>query len=289
MKTNVFLNRYKSWGNDISPDKVIVKPALRVNTLKISENELVKRLKANGVKLEKISWLKNAYFYTSKFALSSTPEYLQGYYYLQDAASQIPAMVLDPKPGEIVLDMAAAPGGKTTQLSELMKNSGVIIALDVRNDRLSSLKNNIERMGCKNIIVYNKDANYANDLNIKFDKVLLDAPCSGNFCIDKDWFAKRRTEDFNEKAFIQRKLLKSGVSVLKNGGIIVYSTCSLEKEENEKVIEWAISNLGVELIEMTLDIGDSGLEDTVSMTRRLWPNKTMTQGFFVAKMIKVVE
>lgn len=289
MKTNVFLNRYKAWGNEIDPDKVIVKPSLRVNTLKISENELVKRLKEKGVKLEKIKWLKNAYFYTSKFALASTPEYLQGYYYLQDAASQIPAMVLNPKPGERVLDMAAAPGGKTTQMSELMKNTGVIVALDVKNDRLSSLKNNIERMGCKNIIVYNKDANYASDLNMKFDKVLLDAPCSGNFCIDKDWFSKRRIEDFNEKAFIQRKLLSSGVRVLKKGGEIVYSTCSLEKEENEKVIEWAISNLGVELIEMTLDIGNAGLEEKVSVTRRLWPNKTMTQGFFVAKMAKIVE
>lgn len=286
MKTNVFLNRYKAWGNEIDPSKIIVKPALRVNTLKINEEELVKRLKNNGVKLEKVPWLKNAYFYKSKFALSSTPEYLQGYYYLQDAASQIPVMVLDPKPGETVLDMAAAPGGKTTQMSQMMKNEGVIIALDIKSDRLKSLENNIERMGCKNIIVYNKDANYASDLNMKFDKVLLDAPCSGNFCIDSEWFSKRKIEDFNEKAFIQRKILQSGVRVLKTGGTIVYSTCSLEKEENEKVIDWAISTLGVELIEMKLDIGDAGLEETTSITRRLWPNKTMTQGFFVAKMMK---
>jgi tRNA (cytosine40_48-C5)-methyltransferase len=286
MKTNVFLNRYKSWGNEIDPSKIIVKPALRVNTLKISEEDLVKRLKDKGVKLSKVTWLKNAYFYTSKFALSSTPEHLQGYYYLQDAASQIPAMVLDPKPGELVLDMAAAPGGKTTQMSAMMKNEGVIIALDIKSDRLKSLENNIERMGCKNIVVYNKDANYASDINVKFDKVLLDAPCSGNFCIDKDWFIKRKIEDFNEKAFIQRKLLQSGVRVLKTGGTLVYSTCSLEKEENEKVMEWAVSNLGVELIEMKLDIGDEGLEENASITRRLWPNKTMTQGFYVAKMIK---
>ncbi len=286
MKTNVFLKRYKEWGNDFDPANVKVKPALRVNTLKITEEELVKRLKAKGVRLQKVSWLKNAYFYLSDFALASTPEYLQGYFYLQDAASQIPAMILDPKPGETVLDMAAAPGGKTTQLSMLMNNTGIIVALDVKTDRLTSLKNNIERMGCSNIIVYNKDANYASDLNMQFDKVLLDAPCSGNFCIDKDWFNKRKVEDFNEKAFIQQKLLRSGVRVLKKGGTLVYSTCSLEKEEDEKVIEWAVSNLDVELIDFKLDIGDAGLEETTSITRRLWPNKTMTQGFYVAKMIK---
>jgi NOL1/NOP2/sun family putative RNA methylase len=287
MKTNIFLKRYKEWGNEFDPANVKVKPALRVNTLKITEEELVKKLKGKGVKLSKVSWLKNAYFYTSDFALASTPEYLQGYFYLQDAASQIPAMVLDPKPGETVLDMAAAPGGKTTQLSMLMKNKGVIVALDVKSDRLSSLKNNIERMGCDNVIVYNKDANYANDLNMQFDKVLLDAPCSGNFCIDKDWFSKRKVEDFNEKAFIQRKLLQSGVRVLKQVGTIVYSTCSLEKEENEDVIDWAVSTLDVELIDFKLDIGKAGLTETTSITRRLWPNISMTQGFFVAKMIKI--
>ncbi len=286
MKPNIFLNRYKSWGNEIDPSKVKVKPALRVNTLKITEQELVRRLKSNGVKLEKIPWLKEGYFYEAKFSLASTPEYLQGYFYLQDAASQLPAIALDPKPGEKVLDMAAAPGGKTIQMSAMMKNQGFIAALDVKRERIQSMQHNIERMGCKNVAVYNKDAFYADDLGMKFDKVLLDAPCSGNFCIDKDWFSKRSVSDFNEKAFIQRRLIESGVRVLKNRGTIVYSTCSLEKEENEDVISWAIANLDVELIEMNFDIGSPGLEETTSITRRLWPNKTMTQGFFVAKMIK---
>lgn len=195
-------------------------------------------------------------------------------------------MILDPKPGEKVLDMAAAPGGKTTQISAMMKNKGLVVALDVKRERIISLKNNIERMGCKNVVVYNKDALYADDLNMKFDKVLLDAPCSGNFCIDKDWFSKRNVDDFDQKAFIQKQLLKSGVRALKKDGIIVYSTCSLEKEENETVVEWALANLGVELIEVKLGVGDPGLTDSTSITRRLWPNKTMTQGFYVAKMAK---
>lgn len=289
MKKNIFLDRYKVWGEDVDPSKIIVKQALRVNTLKISEDELVKRLKSNGVKLEKIPYLQNAYFYESKFALSSTPEYLQGYFYIQDAASQIPAMVLNPKPGELVLDMCAAPGGKTVQMCDMMKNTGTIIALDIKRERILSMNNNLERLGCKNVLVYNKNAQYCSDFNLKFDKVLLDAPCSGNFCIDNEWFKKRSLNDFNEKAFIQKQLIASGVRVLNEGGVLVYSTCSLEKEENEDVVEWAMHELGVELIELNLGVGSEGLTDGARITRRLWPNHTMTQGFFVAKLMKTPE
>lgn len=283
---NIFLKRYNDWGHVVNPSKVKVRQAIRINTLKISETKLVKILKAKGITLEKIPYIENAYFYESKFSLASSPEYLFGYFYIQDAASQLPVKVLNPKPGELVLDMCAAPGGKTTQMSSLMKNEGTIIALDIRNDRLSSLRNNLERLGCKNIMVYNKDAEYAEDLGLKFDKILLDAPCSGNFCIDDGWFSKRNLSDFNEKAFIQKRLLKTGVRCLKDGGILVYSTCSLEKEENEEVIDWALNELGVELIDLNLGIGEPGLIDTCCITRRLWPNSTNTQGFFVAAMIK---
>lgn len=284
-----FLKRYKDWGEEVDPSTVKIRQALRVNTLKISESKLVKLLKGKGVKLEKIPYLDNAYFFESTFSLASSPEYLFGYFYIQDAASQLSVKALDPKPGELVLDMCAAPGGKTTQISAMMENSGTVIALDVKTERINSLKNNLERLDCKNVLVYNKDAEYASDLGMKFDKILLDAPCSGNFCIDQDWFSKRKVSDFNEKAFIQKRLLQSGVRCLKPGGILVYSTCSLEKEENEDVIEWAMHELGVELIDLNLGIGEPGLSDTTNITRRLWPNKTSTQGFFVAKLLKEME
>lgn len=239
--------------------------------------------------LKKIPFVDDGYFYESdesKFALSSTPEYLQGYFYIQDAASQISVKILNPKPSDVILDMAASPGGKTTQVAAAMQNKGIIVALDVKSDRIKNLKNNIERLGAKNIVVFNKDSRYASDLGVKFDKVLLDAPCSGNFCIDKDWFEKRELHDFNQKAFIQKSLLKEAVKVLKKKGELVYSTCSLEIEENENVIEWSINKLGVKLIDIDIDIGDDGLTKKTKYTKRLWPNKTLTQGFFVAKMIK---
>ena len=289
MKTNIFLKRYKDWGFEVEPSKVNLKSAIRVNTLKITEESLVKILKGKGVKLEKIPYLDNAYFYESRFSLASTPEYLFGYFYIQDAASQLAVKALDPKPGELVLDMCAAPGGKTSQISMMMKNTGTIIALDVKTERINSMKNNLERLGCKNVLIYNKDAEYASDLGLKFDKILLDAPCSGNFCIDNEWFTKRKISDFNEKAFIQKRLLQTGVRCLKQGGTLVYSTCSLEKEENEEVIEWAMHELGVELIDLNLGIGEPGLTETTSVTRRLWPNRTSTQGFFVAKLLKEME
>lgn len=270
-------------------NKVKVKPALRLSPLKTEEKEIVSRLKENGVRLEKIPYLKHGYFYTSKFALSSTSEHLLGHLYLQDAASQVPAEVLNPQSEKTVLDMAAAPGGKTTQLSALMKNKGVIVALDVKQKRIISLKNNIERMGCENIIIYNKDASFASDLGMEFDKVLLDAPCSGNFCIEKDWFGKRQISDFNDKATLQKKLLKQAVKVTKKGGIIIYSTCSLEIEENEEVIEWALDNLNVKLENINVPIGEPGLTSSTKKCLRFWPNKTNTQGFFIAKLKKIVQ
>lgn len=286
--TNLFLNRYKKWTNqEINPEEIQAKHAIRVNTLKISNDALYKRMSKKKVKLEKIPYLENGYYYASEFSIGSTPEYLLGYYYPQDPASQVPVQILDPKPGDIVLDMAAAPGGKTTQMSAKMQNKGIIIALDIKRDRIQSLNNNIERTGCKNILVYNKDAIYAGDLGITFDKILLDAPCSGNFCIDQEWFSKRNLNDFKDKANIQIKMLKEAYNILKPGGIIVYSTCSLEIEEDEEVIEWAIDNLDVELMDIGLDIGDHGLTDKTKKTRRFWPNKTGTQGFFIAKLKKI--
>jgi NOL1/NOP2/sun family putative RNA methylase len=191
--------------------------------------------------------------------------------------------------------MCAAPGSKTTQLAQLMKNSGVIVALDVKNDRLRVLRNNLERCGVENVLTYSKDARYVSDLGIKFDKVLLDAPCSGNFVIENDWFIKRELEGVVECSVVQKSLLKSALSVLKPGGVLVYSTCSLEPEEDELVIDWLLSNFKVELEEISLKIGSEGLvkvekqvlSSELSKTRRFWPNLSKTQGFFVAKIRKL--
>jgi NOL1/NOP2/sun family putative RNA methylase len=290
-----FMARYEEMGQKFSQSEVKIKKAIRVNTLKIEEFELKKRLTKNGVKLTKIPYLSHGYFYESDFSLGSTPEYLQGYYYLQEAASQLPVEILDPKEGEIVLDMAASPGSKTTQIAQHMKNKGVIVALDNDRRRIDSLQNNLERLSVTNAILLKKDARFADDLNMTFDKILLDAPCSGNFCIEKDYFAKRSINDLFQKSKVQKELLKTGVKCLKKGGILVYSTCSLEPEEDEMVINSLLKeHPEMKLEEIKIDVGDEGnnvvfgekLDSTISKTRKFWPHKTGTEGFFIAKLRK---
>lgn len=261
------------------------KKAIRINTLKIDSKELLRRLNQLGVLLRKIPYLKNAYEFEAKFSLGATNEYLQGYYYLQEAASQVPVEVLNPKPGTKVLDMAAAPGSKTTQLAQVMENKGILVALDSNQARLKSLTNNLERCGVTNCLVYKKDARFSFDLGIKFDYVLLDAPCSGNYCVEEEYFSKRSISDIKERAKLQRELLKSARMSLEKEGILVYSTCSLEPEENEETVKWFLEKYeDMELLDTGLTEGDEGID--LPKTRRFWPHKTGTQGFFIAKMKK---
>jgi NOL1/NOP2/sun family putative RNA methylase len=280
---NFFLSRYKKLGHDIDPEKIKLVPSIRVNTLKISEEELVKRL-GTKQKLTKIPFTDFGYSVESDFALSSTPEYLHGYYYIQEAASQLPVQVLSPSQDDLVLDMCAAPGSKTTQLAQHMKNKGRIVAIDSNALRINALKNNLERCGVKNCVVYQKDAAHVDDLDVKFDKILLDAPCSGNFVADHGWFDKRSLEDIKRMAKGQKALLRAAVNVLKPSGTLVYSTCSLEPEEDEDVVGWALENLPIKLLPTDLDVGDSGITAKTKLCKRLWPEKTSTQGFFIAKL-----
>ena len=295
-ENDALLERYSLLGIDISElTKSRTRNALRVNTLKIAEEELVARLRQKGVKLEKVPFLKNGYFYESKFSLGATPEYLQGFYYLQEAASQVPAEVLMPQPGEAVLDMAASPGSKTTHIAQLMENRGIIVAIDNDPKRFGALKNNLERCSVKSCTCMLMDARNINSLDMQFDRILLDAPCSGNFCVERNFFSKRKPEDFSNRAELQKELLNAAISVLKKGGTLVYSTCSLEPEEDELVIDWLLkAHPNLVAIDTGMSVGDPGmvsvfgkeLNPEVAKCRRFWPNKTGTQGFFVAKLKK---
>jgi tRNA (cytosine40_48-C5)-methyltransferase len=276
-----FLKRYTEIGHNIIPEELILKRSIRVNTLKITEHDLVSRLTKKNILLEKIQFIDFGYYTESEFSLGATPEYLQGYYFLQEAASQLPVQILDPQPSDLILDMCAAPGAKTTQLAQYTKNQAKIIALDIKTKRLEALRNNLARLGASNAILYNKDARYIADFGIVFDRILLDAPCSGNFMIEKGWLEKRTLEDIEEKAALQKQLIKAAISVLKPGGILVYSTCSLEPEEDEEVIEWALKNHDVSIETISSKIGTL----TNSMLK-LWPEQTKTQGFFIAKLKK---
>lgn len=292
---NYFLERYKKFGQDIDPQEIRLTTSIRINTLKIEEQKLVNKLK-NKIELEKVPEIENCYtIKNTSFSLASTPEYLHGYFYIQEIASQVPALALNPGPEDLVLDMCAAPGSKTTQLAQLMTNKGEIIALDIRTERLKALRNNLERCGIRNTITYNKDARYAADLNLRFDKILLDAPCSGNFATDPNWLEKRDLNDMTENFNIQKSLLKSAINCLKPKGTLVYSTCSLEPEEDEFAISWALDNFNLKLEKINIKIGSDGLTDIenkkltseIAKTRRFWPNLTKTQGFFIAKLTKI--
>lgn len=291
---NEFLLKYRELGQRFNPNNVNVKNCLRINTHKIREDVLVQRLREKEVTLKKIPYLKHGYTYQAEFSLGSTPEYLLGYYYLQEAASQVPVQILDPKKGDKVLDMAAAPGGKTTQILQYIEDDGFVLGLDIRDDRLKSTKNNIERLGFTNYVLLNKDGRFIHDLGETFDKVLLDAPCSGNFCIEPNYFKIRSESDILQKARTQKQLIRGGIKSLRKGGHLVYSTCSLEPEENELVIDWALKKFDVKVVKTTFKHGTSGvtsykkneLHPSLKHAKRFWPHKTNTQGFFICKLEK---
>ena len=295
---NIFLERYKSLGISIQQLLAIteVRQTIRINTLKVNEKQIIERLRMQGVLLEKVPFLDYGYWVKkAKQSVGAMPEYLFGYYYIQETAAQIPVQILKPAKEDIVLDMSAAPGGKTTQIAQYMENQGILVAMDNNTFRLQSLQNNLERIGISNCLIYNKDGRYVQDIKIAFDKILLDAPCSGNFVVDKEWFNKKTIEGIKERSYLQKEMLAAAVHILKKGGILIYSTCSLEPEENEMVIDWALKNIeNIEIQEIDFPIGDKGIQNPfgillhpdVEKCKRFWPHKTKTQGFFVAKIKK---
>ena len=160
---------------------------------------------------------------------------------------------------------------------------------NTRGERLAALANQLERCRVKNTVVYHSDARQASRLKASFDRVLLDVPCSGNFAADKNWFKRRTIKDVERNAMLQRQILAGTVKVLGDKGEIVYSTCSLEPEENESNIDWAIRNLGLQVEEINC-YGQKGLtnvfgkhlDSSIEKCRRIWPGQT--QGFFVCKL-----
>ncbi|KAH8836887.1 rRNA (cytosine-C5-)-methyltransferase nop2 [Pyricularia oryzae] len=272
---------------------------IRTNTLRTSRRDLAQALVNRGVTLEPVGkWSKvGLQIFDSNVPLGATPEYLGGHYILQAASSFLPVMALCPQENERVLDMSAAPGGKTTHCAALMKNTGVIIANDPNKARSKGLIGNIHRLGVKNSIVCNYDAREIPNLIGGFDRVLLDAPCSGTGVISKDPSVKtNKTEkDFMQLPHVQKQLLLAAIDATKVGGYIVYSTCSVTVEENEQVVNYALSRRSnVELLETGLPFGKEGFTSfmgkkfhpSVKMTRRYYPHTYNVDGFYVAKFKK---
>lgn len=276
-----------------------IRQSIRCNDLKIKCKELEKILRSKHVILEKIPWTLHGYWVLhSNISIGALHEYLRGYYYIQGPASMIPPYVLAPRPKEIVADLAAAPGGKTTQMAQLMKNTGTIIAIEKDNRRIKALVSNIRRLGVKNTIVLNMDARKIKEFNDYFDKVLLDAPCTGEGLIPlkPERKTSRTISDLRKMHMFQVELLNLAIKITRPGGTIVYSTCSIAPEENEYVLFKALEkNENIKILKIQLPIGVSGLEEYKNIefgkefkyTRRFYPYLTGTEGFFIALLKKI--
>lgn len=290
--------------------KTIPENSIRCNTLKISPEKLKKRLQDKGWNIKQ-PFKKHPEILTLQSKLSpgelgKSLEHSLGYYYIQEISSMLPVMVLNPKPQDAVLDVAAAPGSKTTQIAALMNNTGILIANEISPHRTKILSINAERCGVSNIIITNKEGSKLCEKfkknNFAFDKILLDASCSGEgtFRTNPKSMEEWNLNDIKRYSGIQKKLLASALSVLRKGGELVYSTCTHAPEENEEVIDFILkkfeNSIKVEEINLPKEITQKKgqlkwkgkqYEKDVEKTCRIYPHKFDSEGFFIAKIRRV--
>ncbi|GCA62175.1 RNA (C5-cytosine) methyltransferase, NOP2 [Kipferlia bialata] len=274
---------------------------LRANGLKTKRGELARSLIARGVDLDPVGdWTREGlHVYKSQVPLGATPEYLLGHYLIQDAASFLPVLALGAKPGERVLDMAAAPGGKTTHIGQFMKNEGTLLANDVNEDRIPSLLANIQRLGICNCVVTNYDGrNLTKIIGATLDRVLLDAPCTGLGTVSRDPTAKVSKDgtDVLRMAHLQKELALAAIDMLKVGGSLVYSTCSITVPENEAIVDYLLKyrHVKIQPLPEAIQFGRPGLvnfrgkrfDASIKHARRVYPHTHNMLGFFVCLLVK---
>ena len=268
---------------------------IRVNTLRINANALIKRLRDKGFTLKETDIPDCLEVTAEPYSIGASAEYLLGYFYVQDKSSLIPPPALAPKPGDVVIDMAASPGGKTTQLAQMMDNQGLQLAMEVEVSRVAGLRSNLGRCGVMNTALFHMDARDIAKLNVKADKILLDAPCTGEGVIAKDRTRKtsRGIEDILYCSGLQEELIDAAYSCLKPGGVLVYSTCSFAPEENEFNVDYAVKKYGMKVEPVPYgeqglgSFGDLKFDTQVKNARRLYPHMHGTTGFFVARLKNV--
>jgi len=263
----------------------------RVNTLKTTVEEVESRLRESKIEFEKVTWSKEAYIIKNvkEKELQELELYKNGEIYLQSLSSMLPPIILQPKENTDILDMAAAPGGKTVQIAALTQNRANITACEMNKIRCERLKYNIEKQGATSVYVMNKDSRQIDDF-FSFDQILLDAPCSGSgtLNVEDSKLEKTFTKDLIDKSTkVQLTLLKKAIKILKPGKEMVYSTCSILSCENEDVVEKALKEAKAKIVPIefegkeTLPLLPTKIEGTLCVR----PTKDY-EGFFIAKILK---
>lgn len=273
---------------------------IRFNTLYGDEEELADFFKEQGFDFEPFPGLPGVYrILFQPYPIGKSLSHFLGHIYVQDVSSMLPPMVLQPEPGNLVMDMSAAPGSKTTQMAIMMQNRGFILANDIVPKRLRALINNLQRMGIVNTaVVKNYGESLGNTYFETFDKILLDPACSGLGTLHKNpevlsWWTENHCVRL---ASGQKQMLKSALKALKPGGEMVYSTCTLTPQENEEVLDFALREFPIEILPIELPglvtrpgltcFQDKSYHPQVENSIRIYPFENQTEGFFVAKIRK---
>ncbi len=297
-----FIERYQSIIPDFSEFlSVLQKPLLqsfRINTLKTNTNEILSRFA--DIKTEQIPWYEFGFRLKEKVNLGDRVEHKNGLIYIQESVSMLPAIVLESKPHEKILDMTAAPGSKTTQIAEIMKNTGLIVANDLSLKRIGVLIDNIERMEVINTVITKYAGQKLGYLMPEyFDRVLLDAPCSleGTIRNTPQVLTNWKETTIKRLSKLQKGLINSAYKCLKKSGILVYSTCTFAPEENEAVIDYLLKKNpdavcepikidGLKTRPTVLNWRESHFDNSIKNTIRVYPQDNDTEGFYIAKIKK---
>lgn len=267
------------------------KTTIRVNTIKTSMTEIKEILEKEEISFKEVPWndfaliIENA----DESRIRKLQIYNNGEIYMQSLSSMIPPIVLNPQANESILDMAAAPGGKTTEMACLSNNQAMITACEKNKIRCDKLKYNLEKQGANRVTIMQEDARKLSDF-FKFDKILLDAPCSGSGTINitdsnlEKYFSK---ELYIRAIKTQKELLEKAAKIVKIGGEIVYSTCSILKDENEKIVQNILNKNNLEIVPINMNITEIPiLPTTIEGTLCVCPTK-IYEGFYVAKIKKI--
>mgnify|MGYP005811350831 FL=1 len=258
---------------------------LRVNTIKSSLEKVKNELEKNNIEYENVEWNKDALIIKNirEDEIRKLGIYENGEIYLQSLSSMIPVVILEPKEKENILDMTAAPGGKTTQIAAIAENKVFITACEKNKIRYDRLKYNVEKQGVKNINIMQEDSRKLSDY-FSFDKILLDAPCSGSGT--ENVFTPNFSEYLIQKSSkVQEELLTKALTILKPAGEMVYSTCSILKEENEEIVKKVLKKFKAQIIPINVPQNIPVLPTTIDGALCVCPTKYY-EGFFVVKILK---